>query len=161
MISKKEAKHYDVRISPMNNAAKSTDRTKRHAGRFTSRSQSSDISTKLSKLGKDAIQPWLTLQYDKEVNKFLPETGLGIPAPPTKPMFKSYILTITCMVMFVVMVLTAVLIGSMVEDFETKFWMILILEIVIVAVGISIMANVYNNWKRKRDLWEQDINLLV
>jgi uncharacterized membrane protein len=88
------------------------------------------------------------------VNKFLPETGLGIPAPPVKPMFKSYIITITCMIMIVFMILVPIIVNSAFDDFETKFWLTIIFELMVVAIGVTIMASVYNKWKKKRDLWE-------
>lgn len=154
-----KAKDYEVKIKSPN--SKKTDRTK--AGKFTSRSKGSNISasTKFSQLPKDSIQPWLTLKYDREVNKFLPETGLGIPAPPIKPMFKSYIITMTCMVMVVLMILIPIIMNGMFESFETKFWMVIIFELLVASICITVMASVYNRWKRKRDLWEQDINQLV
>lgn len=142
--------NYEIKVMSEATATKKETST---AGKFTSRSGVS-ISTKFSQLSKDSIQPWLTLNYDREVNKFLPETGLGIPAPPVKPMFKTYIATIVCFIMVFLMIMIPVLLSSAIDKFETKFWLIVIFELMVVAISVSIMASVYNKWKQKRDLWE-------
>ena len=76
-------------------------------------------------------------------------------------MFKSYIITLILIVAIALLVVVPVVITRATENLEVKIWVIIVLEIVIAAVCITIVACIYNNWKKRRDLWEQDINQLV